>query len=151
MKVRFVILVIVLSLGVVSLFRCLMQLYAPAATVSTQSAMAQKPRRWVAGDTLWFEIDSIPRLPSAEELLIDSLLMVYPELDLSVLHPDSLYRYKLPEHIRLNYSVPYWSVYRRSLTLWGITFSTGQIPPYSPYPSAGQDATVLSFPLQPPR
>lgn len=114
--------------------------------------MAQKPRRWIAGDTLWLEVDSIPSLPSEEELMRESLLMLYPGVWFPKMYPDSLQYYKLPEHISIDYHIPYWSVYRRSITLWGITFSTGQVNPYSPYPAAAaQDASVLSFPLQPPR
>ena len=114
--------------------------------------MAQKPRRWIAGDTLWLEVDSIPPLPSEEELMRESLLMLYPGVEFPKMYPDSLRYYKLPEHISIDYHIPYWSVYRRSITLWGITFSTGQVNPYLPYPAAAaQDASVLSFPLQPPR
>ena len=49
--------------------------------------------------------------------------------------------------IKLDYKIPYWSVYRRSITLWGITFSTGQPNPYIPYPEAAQSAEVLSMPI----
>ncbi len=153
MKIRSILLFLILTLGAVSSLRSFMQ-FRGAATkvVSAQRVMAQKPRRWVAGDTLWMEIDSIPTMPSDEELVIESLLVVYPDLDLSIMHTDTLYRYKLPEHITIDYRLPYWSVYRRSVTLWGITFSVGQINPYAPYPAAAaQDATVLSFPLQHPR
>lgn len=118
---------------------------------STSRAMAQKPRRWIAGDTLWMEVDSIPLLPSSEQLVQESLWMLSRAAEFSVLHPDSQQYLKLPEHITIDYSIPSWSIYRRSITLWGITFSTGQISPYSPYPSSKQDASVLSFPLQPPR
>ena len=116
-----------------------------------QSVSAQQPKRWVAGDTLWLEIDSIPAMPSDVMLLYDSLGANYPVLNVDIVYPDSLLQNGLPRPVQINYHIPYWSVYRRSVTLWGITFSTGQVNPYAPYPTAAkQDATVLSFPIQPP-
>ena len=116
-------------------------------------AVAQEPHRWIHGDTLWFELDSIPMLPSYESYLADSLqyLLLLPTHERRELQIDfSPSRKSLPR-IGFNYTLPYWSVYRRSITVWGITFSTGQASPYSPYPAeSSQDATVLSFPLQPP-
>ena len=112
--------------------------------------MAQQPRRWIAGDTLWLEVDSIPLLPSEVELMRESLRAMYPMIDWSQLLPDTLRWGKLPSHITIDCKLPYWSVYRRSVKLWGITFSVGQISPYVPYPQAIQEATVLSFPLQRP-
>lgn len=119
------------------------------------SAAAQQPRRWRSGDTIWYEIDSLPALPSYEEW--DSLNMRwdslhgewYPPLkddNAATLHPSQ------PASIRLNYYLPYWNVYRRSFTRWGITFSTGQPDPYAPYPAANsQDASVISHPLNRPK
>lgn len=118
-----------------------------------QSAVAQQPKRWVAGDTLWLEIDSIPALPSDAMLLPDSLRVLYPYplVNIKTTYPDSLLRGRLPDKIPFEYHPAFWSVYRRSVTLWGITLSTGQINPWWPYPAgANHDATVLSFPLQPP-
>lgn len=115
-------------------------------------ALAQQPRRWRDGDTLWWEIDSLPMLPSDEQLLVDSLSAVYPRIEFSPLWIDSTGRYVLPEHITIDYRLPYWNVYRRSVMVWGINFSLGQINPYALFPEAArQDPTVLSFPLQPPR
>lgn len=109
-------------------------------------AVAQQPRTWLSGDTLWYEIDSIPYLPSSTL-------------------PDSMFRWQdgiqhihdrdiitTPQHeryspIKLDYKIPYWSVYRRSITIWRITFSTGQPDLYQPYPEAAQSADVLSMPL----
>ena len=123
-----------------------------------QSVVAQKPKRWVAGDTLWLEIDSIPALPSDGLLLPDSLRLIYPYphpypvVSVNAAYPDSLLRGGFSAKIPFEYHPSRWSVYRRSVTLWGITLSAGQINPYWPYPAgANQEATVLSFPLQPPR
>ena len=118
-----------------------------------QSAVAQRPKRWVVGDTLWLEIDSIPALPSDGLLWYDSLGIAKPSqlANVKAAYPDSLLRNGLPDKIPFEYHPSFWSVYRRSVTLWGITLSAGQINPYWPYPAgASGDATVLSFPLQPP-
>ena len=117
-------------------------------------AIVQEPRRWSGGDTLWFELDSIPMLPSSEGYQADSLqyLLLLPIHERNELQVEFSPSPKALPRIEFNYSLPYWSVYRRSVTVWGITFSTGQISPYVLYPAgAHQDATVLSFPLQPPR
>ena len=152
MKERFLIRVFVALLASATVVWWLVGWLLPSVKSSyVQSAVAQRPKRWVAGDTLWMEIDSIPALPSDAMLLRDSMVVAFPELDIDVVYPDSLLRNGLPEHIQLDYHIPYWSVYRRSVTLWGITFSTGQANPYSPFPAeAKQDATVLSFPIRPP-
>lgn len=115
--------------------------------------VAQEPRRWVSGDTLWYEIDSLPTMPS-EGWAFDSMAyrwLVLPDplhdrnFDTSPERP----RY---EKIRFEYEIPLWDVYRRSITLWGITFSTGQASPFSPYPSEDYpSAEVLSFPLNRPK
>ena len=117
------------------------------------SASAQEPRRWLSGDTLWLEIDSLPIMPSGGRLYDDSLFMLLlPLHSRSELQVDFTPRRESMPHIEFDYTIPYWSVYRRSVTVWGITFSAGQISPYVIYPAgAHQDATVLSFPLQPPR
>ena len=117
-------------------------------------AIAQESHRWQVGDTLWFELDSLPALPSYEEYLRDSLhyLLMLPIHERNELQVEFSPSQKSLPRIEFNYSIPYWSVYRRSVTVWGITFSAGQISPYALYPAgAHQDATVLSFPLQPPR
>ena len=120
-----------------------------------RTASAQEPRRWRSGDTVWYEIDSIPYLPSAQEQ--DSLRMLwdslhgawYPPMRLDNVHQPSL---TLPETAKINYHLPYWNVYRRSFTHWGITFSTGQPNPYNPYPEANAlDASVTSHPLNRPK
>ena len=121
---------------------------------SSLRAVAQEPNRWMHGDTLWFELDSIPMLPSYEGYPADSLqyLLLLPIHERRELQVEFLPSPKALPRIEFSYSLPYWSVYRRSVTVWGITFSTGQISPYALYPAgAHQDATVLSFPLQPPR
>ncbi len=115
-------------------------------------AASQEPKRWTAGDTLWFEIDSLPVLPSsANDDSLDFLLLM-PSHSRQEMRVDFVPHSQQLPHITFDYSVPYWSVYRRSITIWGITFSTGQLSPFAPYPVAkSQEATVLSFPLQPPR
>lgn len=50
--------------------------------------------------------------------------------------------------VRVRYRLPQWSVYRRSVTKWGVTFSAGKAPLRAPYPAAAAlDAEVLTFPL----
>lgn len=143
-------------------FRLLLSVIISSAVVvvghlfyySSLRAIAQEPRRWIVGDTLWFELDSVPLLPSYEELLHDSLhyLLMLPLHERNELQVEfSPSRNTLPR-IEFNYTLPYWSVYRRSVKVWGITFSAGQVSPYAPYHAGNSlDATVLSFPLQPPR
>ena len=107
----------------------------------------------MSGDTLWYEIDSLPTMPS-EGWAFDSMAYRWfalpnplhdRNLDTSLERP----RY---EKIRFEYKIPVWDVYRRSITIWGITFSTGQASPLSPYPSEDYpSAEVLSFPLNRPK
>jgi hypothetical protein len=117
------------------------------------TVVAQEPRRWMSGDTLWYEIDSLPTMPS-EGWAFDSMAYRWFAL------PDYLHDRNLGtsperpryEKIRFEYKIPVWDVYRRSITLWGITFSTGQASPLSPYPSEDYpSAEVLSFPLNRPK
>ena len=115
------------------------------------SASAQEPRRWYSGDTLWLEIDSLPLLPSSGALYDSAFLLLLPLHDRADFRVEQPPHRQLPPRIVFDYSIPYWSVYRRSITVWGITFSTGQASPYSPYPAeSSQNANVLSFPLQRP-
>jgi hypothetical protein len=114
------------------------------------SASAQEPRYWRSGDTLWYEINKIPVLPSPSDMLIDSLIHRKPNLQpylhsMSDSFPHSSRHYA---PVPFDYKIPFWDVYRRSVTIWGITFSTGQASPLSPYPAEHSlDANVLSFPL----
>ena len=110
-------------------------------------ASAQQPRRWRSGDTLWYEIDSVPYLPSASPFADSMNLGLY---DINHLHDRMLST--SPQHgqygpIKFEYKLPYWNIYRRSITFWGITFSTGHPDPFVPYPEAVQSADVLSMPL----
>lgn len=110
-------------------------------------AVAQQPRQWRSGDTLWYEIDSVPYFP-ANPAFADSMFRWQDGL--KYIHDRDFY--SSPQHeqyapVKLDYKIPYWSVYRRSITVWGITFSTGQPNPYEPYPEAAQSADVLSMPL----
>ena len=58
----------------------------------------------------------------------------------------------LPAEFKFDYRLPYWNIYRRSFTRWGITFSTGQPDPFNPYPASNAlDASVTSHPLNRPR
>lgn len=124
------------------------------ATLRKNPTSAQpQPRRLVSGDTLWYEIDSLPVLPSS--------LMIYDSISHRWILPSDRDRQLrtspvrvIPERIPFDYEIPYWSVYRRSVTLWGITFSTGQASPFAPYVYPSEDypdAEVLSFPLNRPR
>jgi hypothetical protein len=70
--------------------------------------------------------------------------------DINYLHDRTLAT--SPQHeqygpIKFEYKLPYWNIYRRSITVWGITFSTGHPDPFVPYPQAAQSADVLSMPL----
>lgn len=119
---------------------------------SRKSVSAQEPHRWQSGDTLWFEIDSLPLLPSDGALYDSAYMLLLPLHERSELRVEGMPRRELPPRIVFDYSVPYWSVYRRSVTVWGITFSTGQASPFAPYPAGNSlNADVLSFPLQRPR
>ena len=103
--------------------------------------------KWRSGDTLWYEIDSIPYLPSVSPLA-DSMLRWHigaPNIHDRDISSSPLHEEYAP--IKLDYKIPYWSVYRRSITFWGITFSTGQPNPFIPYPEAAQSADVLSMPI----
>lgn len=126
-----------------------------AKNYAIKTATAQEPQRWQSGDTTWYEIDSIPYLPSVRDR--DSLIMVgdslhkawYPPMQLDNIHQQI---FTLPASAKFTYRLPYWNVYRRSFTHWGITFSTGQPNPYNPYPASNAlDATVTSHPLNRPR
>lgn len=120
-----------------------------------RSVRAQEPRRWRSGDTTWYEIDSIPALPSVRDkdslhILWDSTHETwYPPMMLDNVHQQT---FTLPPTSKFTYRLPYWNIYRRSFTHWGITFSTGQANPYNPYPASNDlDATVTSHPLNRPR
>ena len=119
------------------------------------SASEQEPRRWQRGDTTWYEIDTTIKLPAYQEW--DSLHMAwdslhgewYPSLQNDNVHSQTPL---LPSGIQFDYRLPYWNVYRRSFTRWGITFSTGQPDPYNPYPASNNlDAAVTSHPLNRPK
>ena len=119
------------------------------------AAAGQEPRQRQGGDTLWYKIDSTPYHPSARYL--DSLNTVWqtthgdltPPSTTDNVHQSSL---QLPTGTQPSLRLPYWSVYRRSFTRWGITFSTGQPDPYNPYPASNAlNAAVLSHPLNHPK
>lgn len=121
-----------------------------------QAAAAEPQHRQRQGsDTLWYEIDSTPYYPSARYL--DSLNSLWksthgdlaPSITTDNVHQPLM---QLPAGIRPSLHLPYWSVYRRSFTRWGITFSTGQPNPYNPYPESNAlDAAVTSHPLNRPK
>ena len=107
--------------------------------------------QWRSGDTLWYEIDSVPYMP-AVKWFADSMnrwRAGMPNIHDRDVHLSPLHEEYTP--VKFDYKIPYWSVYRRSITFWGITFSTGQPDPYIPYPEAAQSAEVLSFPLNHPK
>lgn len=112
---------------------------------------AQEPKRWFSGDTLWLEIDSMIKFePHHQDT---SLFRWEPPIEIGV-HGEL--HHSMPsggeQVIKFEYEIPYWSIYRRSFKLWGITFSTGQPSPFAPYPAQNeQDASVLSFPIPKPR
>lgn len=115
------------------------------------STQAQEPRRWISGDTLWLEIDSMADFQPHHQ---DTSLFKW-EPPIEITHQGNLDHSLMeasPRVVRFEYQIPYWSVYRRSFRLWGIHFSTGQPSPFAPYPAQNeQDAEVLSFPIPKPR
>lgn len=95
---------------------------------------------FIAGDTL---VMGLP-IPHGrlfyrfypETGIVEEFHVAYPEQEKPL--PVVMIRYRLPR----------WSVYRRSVTKWGITFSAGKAPLWTPFPAAAAlDAEVLSFPL----
>ena len=77
---------------------------------------------------------------------------IYPPLSPSEpdMHYDLSPSHPRPESVEFRFYLPKWTIYRRSVTLWGIHFSTGHAP--SGLPSgADASADVLTFPLTPPR
>lgn len=108
---------------------------------------------------LWaFLSPGVQELPRGDKPSVDSLSISLPQphhappiyaplaippadmhYDLSPLHPAPA---PLPTHFYLSE----WSIYRRSFTLWGITFSTGHASTGVPS-GAEPTAEVLSFPL----
>ena len=145
MKVKYLILSIVILAAI-----C-------AVVFSRYSAIevtAQQPRQWQSGDTLWYEIDSLPAMPSPRDMLIDTLLHRWPALYPKPQSMSDSFPSHTPHYapVRWDYKIPFWDVYRRSVTVWGITFSTGQASPLSPYPAEDYpSANVLSFPVPPPK
>ena len=151
---KYFISVILISVALVALFyfwRC-----GSPQVAAQQSEAARKQGRellhqWRSGDTLWYEIDSVPYMPSAK-WFADS--MHRWQVGAPNIHDRDIYSSPLHEEyppIKFDYKIPYWSLYRRSITFWGITFSTGQPNPYLPYSEAAQSAEVLSFPLNNPK
>ena len=145
MKIRYLILSIVILAALCAAF--FSRYAAPAVT-------AQQPRRWISGDTIWYEIDSLPVMPSPRDMMIDTLLHRWPALYPSPQPMSDSFPHSSPHYapVRWDYKIPFWDVYRRSVTVWGITISTGQASPFSPYPAEHSlDANVLSFPLPRPK
>ena len=122
-----------------------------AFVVPNRFVLAQEPKRWISGDTLWLEIDSMAEfVPHHQDT---SLFRWTPPLEIGVHQP---HHEVMPNEefrsIKFEYEIPQWSVYRRSIRLWGINFSTGQPSPYAPFPQQNEmDAEVLSFPIPKPR
>lgn len=147
MKTKYFIFSIIIIAAVCAVF--FSRYYVPSVT-------AQQPRRWMSGDTLWYEIDSLPSMPSPRDMLIDSLLHHWPKLYPHLKSMSDSFPQHAPHYapVKFDYKIPFWDVYRRSVTVWGITFSTGQASPFSPYVYPSEDypsAEVLSFPLNRPK
>ena len=146
---RYFIAVIALVAAFVLLYfwRCGSPQVAAQQTEVAERSKQELLRQWRSGDTLWYEIDSMPYLPSVPAFA-DSMMRWHigaPSIHDRDISSSPLHEEYAP--IKLDYKIPYWSVYRRSITLWGITFSTGQPNPYIPYPEAAQSADVLSMPI----
>lgn len=117
---------------------------------------AQQPRRWLSGDTLWYEIDSLPFMPSERDMLIDTLLHRWPALYPKAQSMSDSFPQHVPHYapVRWDYKIPFWDISRQSVTVWGITFSTGQASPFTRtlYPAEDYpSANVLSFPVPAPK
>lgn len=146
MRYFLVVITLVVAFVLLYFWRCGSPQVAAQQTKVAERSKQELLRQWRSGDTLWYEIDSLPYLPSVPAFA-DSI-----RWQEGLLHIHDRDIYSSPQHkqyapVKLDYKIPYWSVYRRSITVWGITFSTGQPNPYEPYPEAVQSADVLSMPL----
>ena len=122
-----------------------------AFVVPNRSTLAQEPKRWISGDTLWLEIDSMVEfVPHHQDT---SLFRWTPPLEIGDhLPPHDVMPSEELRSVTFEYKIPQWSVYRRSIRLWGINFSTGQPSPFASFPQQNEmDAEVLSFPITKPR
>lgn len=129
-----------------------------AALSGLGHAAAQSPERIVTADSLRMRGDTL--LFGRDTLILKGPFFDGAYFRESRPEADVIWRMRLSHtgdtaalpHMTVHYRVPKWSVYRRSVTVWGITFSTGQAPFGPPYPAGNSlDAEVLSFPLQPAR
>lgn len=97
-------------------------------------------------------------LPKEEKSVADSIVIplpvvhhappIYAPLSLprEDMHYDLSPSHPQPTYTPVEFYLPQWSIYRRSFTMWGITFSTGHAS--SGVPSGAEPtAEVLSFPL----
>ena len=122
-----------------------------AFVVPNRSTLAQEPKKWISGDTLWLEIDSMVEfVPHHQDT---SLFRWTPPLEIGDhLPPHDVMPSEELRSVTFEYKIPQWSVYRSSIRLWGINFSTGQPSPFASFPQQNQmDAEVLSFPIPKPR
>ena len=120
------------------IFLFLSTLVALWAFLSPQSEPQELPRT----DTPSADTLPIPLPKSHHAPPIYAPLALPPadmHYDLSPSHP-------APAYLPARYDLSEWSIYRRSITLWGITFSTGHASAGVPS-GAEQSAEVLSFPL----
>lgn len=104
---------------------------------SDADAVGQEPERTTAKQP-----PSIPEIPIVDVRQFRPPLRVEPadmHYDLSPAHP-------LPKPVDVDVHLPQWDVYRRSITLWGITFTFGQ-PSWHNIEGEEPSAEVLSFPL----
>ena len=130
-------------------------LFIMAFAMRATPSLAQEPKRWISGDTLYWEIDSLMEfVPHHQDTALYRWEPMIEIGDGSVyywIEGDSLSN-KTPLNIEFEYKIPKWSVYRRSFRLWGISFSTGQPSPFAPFPAQNeQNPEVLSFPIPKPR
>ena len=115
-------------------------------------ASAQEPLRRQSSDTLLGGRDSMLGGLSLDG--VDSLPRVWhiPMHHAVTLNNEPVWKDSTFHFEPFYFHLPYWNVYRRSFTVWGITFSTGQPNPYNPYPQSNAlDASVDSHPLNRPK
>lgn len=104
---------------------------------SDADAVSQEPERTATKPSY-----SIPEIPIVDIRQFRPPLRVEPadmHYDLSPSHP-------LPRPVDVEVHLSEWDVYRRSVTLWGITFTLGQ-PAWRSIEGEEPSAEVLSFPL----
>lgn len=112
-------------------------LWVLCSRLSDADAVSQEPERSATKPP-----SSIPEIPIVDIRQFRPPLRVEPadmHYDLSPSHP-------LPRPVDIEVPLREWDIHRRSITLWGITFTLGQ-PAWRSIEGEESSAEVLSFPL----